>query len=66
VVARSYPATFKLYADGVLKHTQTVANADPFWLPSGYRARFLEVEITGTAEVLAVHVASSPQELKNT
>lgn len=66
VVARSYPATFNLYADGALKHTQVVTNADPFWLPSGYRARFLEVEITGTGEVLAVHVASSPQELKNT
>lgn len=65
VIAKTYPATFKLYADGALKHTQTVASADPFWLPSGYRARFFEVEISGTAEVLAVHVASSPQELKN-
>ena len=26
VVAESYPVTFKLYADGVLKHTQTVAS----------------------------------------
>ena len=63
VVARSYPATFKLYADGVLKHTQTVANADPFWLPSGYRARFYEVELSGTAEILSVHVADSMDEL---
>lgn len=66
VVCRSYPVTFKLYADGALKHTQTVTNNDPFWLPSGYRARFLEVEVSGTGEVLAVHVASSPQELKGT
>lgn len=64
VVAKTYPATFKLYADGALKHTQTVADANPFWLPSGYRARYLEVEISGTAEVLSVHVASSPQELR--
>ena len=64
VIAKTYPATFKLYADGVLKHTQTVADANPFWLPSGYRARYLEIEISGTAEVLSVHVASSPQELK--
>jgi hypothetical protein len=64
VVAKSYPVTFKLFADGTLKHTQTVANDLPFWLPSGYRARFLEIEISGTAEVLAVHVAASPQELK--
>lgn len=63
VVAKSYPATFKLYADGVLKHTQTVANADPFWLPSGYRARYYEVELSGTAEVLSVHVADAMEEL---
>lgn len=66
VVAKSYPVTFKLYADGALKHAQTVTNNDPFWLPSGYRARFLEIELSGVGEVLAVHVASSPQELKAT
>ena len=64
VVAKAYPVTFNLYADGALKHTKTVANADPFWLPSGYRARFLEVELSGTNEVLACHVASSPAELQ--
>lgn len=63
VVAKSYPATFKLYADGVLKHTQTVASADPFWLPSGYRARYYEVELSGTAEILSVHVADAMEEL---
>jgi hypothetical protein len=62
VVAKSYPVTMKLYADGVLKHTQTVANADPFWLPSGYMARFYEVELSGSAEILAVHVADSMDE----
>jgi len=63
VIAKSYPATFKLYADGALKHTQTVANADPFWLPSGYRARYYEFELSGTAEILSVHVADSMKEL---
>lgn len=63
VVAKSYPATFKLYADGVLKHTQTVTSADPFWLPSGYRARYYEVELSGTAEILSVHVADAMEEL---
>jgi hypothetical protein len=63
VSAKTYPATFRLYADGVLKHTETVANNDPFKLPSGYRARYHEVEISGTAEVLSVAVAQSVQEL---
>jgi hypothetical protein len=48
----------------VLKHTQSVTSKEIFWLPSGYRANFLEVEITGTAEVLSVQVADSPQELR--
>lgn len=64
VVAGSYPVTFRLYADKALKHTQTVADDRTFWLPSGYRARFVEVEIEGTSEVYSVHVASSPAELK--
>jgi len=64
VTATNYPATFKLYADGVLKHTQTVTNNNPFWLPSGYRATYLEVELSGSAEIQSVHVAGSPQELK--
>ena len=63
VIAKTYPATFKLYADGVLKHTQTVADDRPFWLPSGYVARYYEIEMSGTAEVLAVHVADSIDEL---
>jgi hypothetical protein len=63
VLAKSFPATFKLYADGVLKHTQTVTSNDPFWLPSGYRARYYEVELSGTAEILAVHIADNMEEL---
>jgi hypothetical protein len=64
VVAETYPLTLRFYADKTLRHTQTVANSEPFWLPSGYRARFVEVEVEGTPEVYAVHVASSPAELK--
>ena len=64
VTAKQYPLTFKLFADGELKHTQTVTSSSPFWMPSGYRAQFVELEISGTSEVLAVYVAGSPQELK--
>ncbi len=64
VVAKDYPLTFRLYADGALKHTQTVTSANPFRLPSGYMARFVEIEVEGTTEILAVHVADSMSELK--
>jgi len=63
VVADSYPVTFKLYADGALKHTQTVASADPFRLPSGYRAREFQTEISTQYPVQMVNVAHSMREL---
>lgn len=64
VLAVSYPLTFRLYADGALKHTQTVADAEPFRLPGGYLSARLQVEIEGTAEVRAVFVAPTIKHLK--
>ena len=66
VVAESFPVTFKLYADGVLKHTQTVANANPFRLPSGYRAQDFQIEVATTGAVQLVAMAHSMQELGTT
>ena len=64
VEAASFPVTFKLYADGTLVKTQTVTSNDPFRLPTGYKGREFEVEITGTSEVKAVYVAESIEALK--
>lgn len=65
VRATAYPVTFRLYTDGALKHTQTVTSDSPFWMPAGYRASRLELEVvTDTGEVTVVGVADSPQELK--
>jgi hypothetical protein len=63
VDAGSYPLTFKLYADGALKHTQTVANSLSFTLPSGYTANQFEVEVSGTSTINYVGVADNRQEL---
>lgn len=63
VVADTYPVTFRLYADGELKHTQTVAGANPFRLPSGFLAQSYQLEIEGTSPVQAVAMASSIKEL---
>ena len=63
VVASAYPVTFRLYADGVLKHTETVQSRSPFWLPSGYRAFDYQVEVEGTNAIQGVAVASSKKEL---
>lgn len=62
VEAESYPVTLRVYADGVLKHTETVQSRDPFRLPSGV-ARDWELEIEGTAEVFAANLSTSMTEL---
>ena len=66
VTADAYPVSFKLYADGVLRHTQTVASAAPFRLPGGYHAQTAQMEVSGTAAVQGVAVAHSMAELAQT
>jgi hypothetical protein len=64
VVAKTYPVTFRYYSEEVLKHTQTVTSATPFRLPSGFLSERVEFELTGTAEVYAVHIATGLDEIK--
>ena len=65
-VIGSYPCTFKLYADGVLKHTQTVTSADPFRLPGGYYGQDFQIEVSTSGNIQAVAVAHSMAELGTT
>lgn len=55
--------TFKLYADGELKHTQTVTDSNTFRLPSGYKAHEFEIELAGSVSVNEVCVYESAEEL---
>jgi hypothetical protein len=55
--------TMKLYADGVLKHTQTITNGDLFRLPSGYKANEFEIELTGSIPINQVCVYESAGEV---
>ena len=64
VEAETYPVTAKIYADGVLLHTQTVQNRFPFRLPV-MTARDWEVELNGTSEVFGANIAQSMEELAN-
>lgn len=66
VLAKAYPVTLKVYADGALIHTQSVADDRPFRLPSGFRAREWQFEVSGTAEVTSVFMASTVLELRGT
>lgn len=64
VEASSYPVTAKFYCDNSTTpfHTQTVTSRNPFRLPVKV-GRDWEVQLEGTAEVFAVNVAQSMQEL---
>lgn len=64
VEAETYPVTLKVYADGSLIHTQTVANRFPFRLPP-VSGRDWEFEVTGTAEVFLIALGQSMEELAN-
>ncbi len=63
VVADAYPVTFKLYADGALKHTQSVSSTSPFRLPSGFLAQRWEIELEGAQAVQSAAMASAMAEL---
>ena len=55
--------TLKLYADGVLKHTQTVTDGEVFRLPSGYKASEFEVEVSGSVPINEMCVDESAGEI---
>jgi hypothetical protein len=65
VQADSYGSgiTFKLYADGELKHTETVTSEALFRLPSGYKAKEFEVELSGSDPINEVCVYESAGEI---
>jgi hypothetical protein len=63
VVADAYPVTFRLYANGVLRHTRTVANDNEFRLPAGYLADRYYVELEGTADISAVFVGEAVEDV---
>lgn len=64
VIARDYPVTFRLIADGETTVEVNVEGNQLFRLPSGYAlSREWEIELEGDKEIYAVQVASSPSEL---
>ncbi|MBV30318.1 MAG: hypothetical protein CL504_06770 [Actinobacteria bacterium] len=55
--------TMKFYADGVLKHTQAVADSNIFRLPSGYKAKEFEFELTSNIPVNSVCIYEAAGEV---
>lgn len=66
VIAQGYnDLTFTFWVDGVQKYSAAVTSQSPFRLPSGFRGRFIEFQLSGTDKVNQVHIASSMSEFKN-
>ncbi|MCA9367013.1 hypothetical protein KC887_01970 [Candidatus Kaiserbacteria bacterium] len=63
VEADRYPVTVKLIADGRVRASYTLTDNRVQRLPSGYRARMWEIEITGTGIVSYVGVHESMSEV---
>lgn len=55
--------TFRLFANGELKHEDNLTNDDPIPLPAGYTAREWEIEVVTNVEVREIAVAESVAEL---
>ena len=63
VLADAYPVTFRVWGDGVLRHTQTVTGSGVFRLPAGFMALDWQFEIEGTGAVQSAAIATSVGEL---
>lgn len=64
VIARDYPVTLRLFADGDTVLDHEVPGPDMFRLPAGHTLkRDWEIEIEGVREVYSVQIATSPAEL---
>lgn len=64
VLANGYPVTMRLYGDGVLRATKQVLNNTPFRLPAGYKAKYWEIELEGSNQILEACIAESMEEVK--
>lgn len=64
VIAEGYPVTLKVYADGVLRQTKTIANSNAFRMPGGFRAVDWQVELSANSKVTQALLSTSSQELR--
>jgi hypothetical protein len=62
--ADGYPLTLKVYGDGVLKHTQIVANNSTFKLPAGYRAEKYEIQVESAYKINTIAIGETVRDIR--
>lgn len=65
VLASSYPVVLNVYANQTLVASKIVDSITPFRLPSGYKAKYWELELIGNTNIQEVVIAESIAELRN-
>jgi hypothetical protein len=64
IIAKQYPITLRLIADGVTAMSADIPGPQLFRLPAGYSgSRNWEVEVEGFGEIVSIQIASSPSEI---
>jgi hypothetical protein len=64
VDAASYPVTLRVFADGAMVHTASVASRFAQRLPAGFEATEWSFELEGSAKMTRIVLATSMSELK--
>ena len=65
VLANDYPVTLNVYANQILTATKVVTSITPFRLPSGFKAKYWELELIGNVPVVEVVIAETMEELRS-
>lgn len=62
-IADTYPVTARVYADGALKATKTLASRATDVLPGGYKATEYQIEVDVTGPLTAIEMSTSMSEM---
>ena len=64
IKARSYPVTFTLTVDDVVRKTAVINDKTPIRLPAGYLGDVHVIKLEGTGEVYDIVLATTADELR--
>lgn len=64
VVAKGWPVTVKMWADGTLRHTQTITAGETVRPPKGWMAKRFQFEIASAQRVIALRAARTVDDLR--
>ena len=64
VIAKTYPVTVTMWADGTQVYTGSIPSDTPVRTPSGWRGDEIQFEVSATGRVISLRAASTVDELR--